>query len=1745
MTEKIVSVRLTADGRGLEAVVDKSTRKLKGLGGEAYNAGKGLKSGAGDARDFGRGMGSASLEATALRGALRLVGPAVLAMGLKKAAADAMAFSMAMAEVTTLADFAQRDVGLLGAKVRELAIQFNQAPEAEAKALYDIISAGAKTSEEAITLLTQANKLAVGGVTSVAVAADGLTSILNAYGDAAGGAENVTDALIVTMQDGKTRIVELSKEIGEVAPLAAQTGTSLEALLSAVAALTKGGIDTNKVITGLKAVLAAVIKPTVEAAERAEELGLEFSSAALRAKGFAGFLADVVEKTEGADTHLNVLFGGVESLIPILGLAGNAAGDFAQTLENMGSKAGATQEAFDRIAGEDGFKIEQLFRRLADEALGAGEAINQGLAPAAETVFENFDDIKEIGLDVIQIMGIMATTAGAAAGFQLLASTISPAIIGLRMMSSVSAVATTQLLAQSAATGALAVAQRALLLSGGPLGVAIIAAGSAYVIFGDAVSAAQAATDRMRTSTEKLTREIADGMIVTRNAAAEKLRVAQANQALAKSNLDLLDTEIALKEAQQTGALGGQLSDALDAQISRLKAQRDTLLLDMDNTAANISALEARLKDLAAAQAAANDNGSSGGAGGTGGGVTGDLAAELEAVLRAADPIGAALNDYATAAALLDQGLKSGLIPSTAEHARLQEGLDAALAKTLAKTPAAKIEEWARAQTNLAAKTLALKVVEQQRQKAREEGSKLLDAEIAAMAEEARLARLSEEQRQVEIKTREILNRAKQEGVSISEAEARAAAEAGVAALKAAEDQQRHFGRWQSQFEAVVANFETGFKEAFKDAFRETGGGFDRLMEAFEQGFLDMLAEMAFQAFARPVIVPVLQQIGTSFFGLSGGQVNNVLGNQGLGPINGVGGPINTGGGGGFDLSSIGNIFSGLQSPALGNIGVDIAQFFGAGAGTQAAVGNAFMNSPYGAIGALGAKLLGLGSGNGFIDAGLSTAGGLGGAALGAQFGSLGGPIGAAIGAFVGIAAGSLFKKKSSVGEVIAATFGTDGSVIGTGTDNGGSSSAAADFGGQVSNIIERILTATEANLTHNFAIEQSQRNGFMVSGGAASTATFGDDIVGALKHGIGANLAGGDPVITNLLRNSNAGTVEELVSLLESAQQFKQTLNGLTGANDNLTAGEQAIKNLTDQLDGLRQQAIKFGFSVAQIDTYETISRERLAEDFNDGISNALLQALDPVRASAVAMIEQQEVRVRDTIALGGDLAAVEKLHLLQRRDFLRQLTEEQRQGISDLIDLTDDFGASLAAVEQNLASAIGEQLNASNQLARAYISQANNLRRAAESLGDTRIDLRFSDKSTLTPAQQLAEARTIVDELKSKALAGDEEALSDLPAAVKRFIDASANFNADNTAYQADFAEMQALLEEAAFIATDSADIAETQADLLAEQADLLKEILGTLSSPSPDAALLQSQLAELNALNTQLDEPLMFEGFDGFLDGQARTEDLLSQLVALAETDLNAEINSEAEALAAERIAAIETATQKAIADAKAAAQSQIDAALARAAAAEQAAKDSQANSTHSYEDVLLNQLYSVFTHGTKGGSHYANFADGITAREAQFAGVSDALQQLARLNPERVLALADAGARSTLIRQFRAWGVPGYASGGHITGPGTKTSDSIPIMASDNEFMIQASAVDHFGVDFFNSLNAGVDPSKNDAAIVGAIGRLEGQLASVTHAVAAIGGDIVLAVGEGTEVSERLARDLDRNTRLNNRRRGVAA
>jgi TP901 family phage tail tape measure protein len=358
-----------------------------------------------------------------IKGALVGIGGALI---FKATISQAVEFETAMKEVATLlSGDAKTAIDGMTDSVRELSAEFGSSRIEQAKGLYQAISAGAEAGAEAIEVLTAANKLAVGGVTDVETAVDGLTTAMNVYGATGLTATEASDALFVAMKAGKTTVGELSSSLGKVIPLAVSAGLSFDESAAAVAALTKAGISTRESVTGLRAILAAVAKPSSEAAELAEQLGINFSVTGLKAKGFADFMAEVSEKTGGSTEQIAKLFGGVEAIIPALNFAGEAGKSFTQIMEDMDKKAGATQEAFDIMSKTASF----AFGRLKQAIGGAFEALGAEALPAVTAFAEVLLSLSDVIRDNTKLIITLAKIMGAG-GILYAALAAAPVIVG-------------------------------------------------------------------------------------------------------------------------------------------------------------------------------------------------------------------------------------------------------------------------------------------------------------------------------------------------------------------------------------------------------------------------------------------------------------------------------------------------------------------------------------------------------------------------------------------------------------------------------------------------------------------------------------------------------------------------------------------------------------------------------------------------------------------------------------------------------------------------------------------------------------------------------------------------------------------------------------------------------------------------------------------------------------------------------------------------------------------------------------------------------------------------------------------------------------------------------------------------------------------------------------------------------------------------------------------------------------------
>lgn len=312
-----VKIKITGDDSGYKS-------SLEGLGSVAKTA-----------------LGIASAAAASVTGALTA--------GVTAAYNFGTAFEASLAKVNTIADTTAKSIDDINDDIINLSNETGFAGSEISEALYEAISAGADTAT-AMDLVGAAVKAAKAGFTDTATAVDGLTSVLNTYQMATTDADELANKFLITQNLGKTTFDELAASIGRVAPTASSAGIPVEELLSSVAALTAQGINTAESMSGLKAAISGIIKPTDDAMKTAEALGIDFSVAALQTKGFSGFLEDLKTATGGNVETMASLFGSVEGLNAMLTLTsdgGMALMD--KSLQEMETNTGVLDESFEKM----------------------------------------------------------------------------------------------------------------------------------------------------------------------------------------------------------------------------------------------------------------------------------------------------------------------------------------------------------------------------------------------------------------------------------------------------------------------------------------------------------------------------------------------------------------------------------------------------------------------------------------------------------------------------------------------------------------------------------------------------------------------------------------------------------------------------------------------------------------------------------------------------------------------------------------------------------------------------------------------------------------------------------------------------------------------------------------------------------------------------------------------------------------------------------------------------------------------------------------------------------------------------------------------------------------------------------------------------------------------------------------------------------------------------------------------------
>lgn len=257
-------------------------------------------------------------------------------------------FDKGMREVNTLIGLSESELNKLKSSVLDLSKEMGVATSEAVPALYQAISAGVP-QDNAIDFLRVASMTAIGGVTDLETAVDGLTTAMNAYQIPVEEAERVSDILFVGMKGGKTTIEELSGSLFQAAPIAHAAGVSLEETVAAMSALTTGGVPTSVAATQVSAAISAIIKPGGDMAAVFEEAGFASGQLAIEQLGLEGAMRIVSDAAGGEMGALQQLTGRKEGAMAIQSLLNSSYDTYNDLLEEMNGNSGQTREAFEEM----------------------------------------------------------------------------------------------------------------------------------------------------------------------------------------------------------------------------------------------------------------------------------------------------------------------------------------------------------------------------------------------------------------------------------------------------------------------------------------------------------------------------------------------------------------------------------------------------------------------------------------------------------------------------------------------------------------------------------------------------------------------------------------------------------------------------------------------------------------------------------------------------------------------------------------------------------------------------------------------------------------------------------------------------------------------------------------------------------------------------------------------------------------------------------------------------------------------------------------------------------------------------------------------------------------------------------------------------------------------------------------------------------------------------------------------------
>lgn len=347
--------------------------------------GKGFKELANDANGLKSVMSAAIVEAQKLDKSIINWSQSVQAIGAVSNAIsqlnttfqtitqDSRTFSAAMKAANTMAGKDADGFEQLKDQVAELSKTIPMARDELANGLYQVISNGVP-EDNWISYLKASAKAAVGGIADVGEVVKVTSTVIKNYGLEWSAAQDIQDKIQLTAKNGVTSFEQLAAALPSVTGQAAQLGVSFTEMLAVMSTLTGVTGNTSEVATQLASVLTALTKESSKSQKMAEEMGISFNAASIKAAGGLRNYLQELDKTvteyaaksgQLKESIYSKLFGRAEALRLVNGLTGEMAQKFDENIAALDESAGTIDKAFETMSSTGDATTQMLKNQFA------------------------------------------------------------------------------------------------------------------------------------------------------------------------------------------------------------------------------------------------------------------------------------------------------------------------------------------------------------------------------------------------------------------------------------------------------------------------------------------------------------------------------------------------------------------------------------------------------------------------------------------------------------------------------------------------------------------------------------------------------------------------------------------------------------------------------------------------------------------------------------------------------------------------------------------------------------------------------------------------------------------------------------------------------------------------------------------------------------------------------------------------------------------------------------------------------------------------------------------------------------------------------------------------------------------------------------------------------------------------------------------------------------------------------------